>query len=142
MLTSGFQIDDINEPFTFKSNTFDLVQSRMVAGGVNKGRWPSYVQDIKRCVWHYPFVVGDTPEATADGLQGLEAGRVDPNDRVLPYVPIRQRLYHRLGPGPAMESEIHAVTGVHQRSKSRASFAGSVGRSRIRRGRRGNDTSL
>ena len=49
-LTSDFQIDDINEPFTFKPNTFDLVQSRMVAGGVNKGRWPSYVQDVKRCV--------------------------------------------------------------------------------------------
>lgn len=42
------QLDDINLPFTFESNTFDLVQSRMVGGGINTSRWPSYLRDIKR----------------------------------------------------------------------------------------------
>lgn len=42
------QLDDINLPFTFEPNTFDLVQSRMVAGGINTARWPSYLRDIKR----------------------------------------------------------------------------------------------
>lgn len=42
------QLDDINLPFTFEPNTFDLVQSRMVGGGINTSRWPSYLRDIKR----------------------------------------------------------------------------------------------
>lgn len=42
------QLDDINLPFTFQSNAFDLVQSRMVGGGINTSRWPSYLRDIKR----------------------------------------------------------------------------------------------
>lgn len=42
------QLDDINLPFTFGSNSFDLVQSRMVGGGINTSRWPSYLKDIKR----------------------------------------------------------------------------------------------
>ena len=40
-----------------------------------------------------------------------------------------------------MESEIHAVIGVNQRSKSRASLARAVGSSWFCRGRRGDDKS-
>ncbi|KAI9371489.1 S-adenosyl-L-methionine-dependent methyltransferase [Aspergillus egyptiacus] len=42
------QVDDLNLPFTFSSNHFDLVHSRLVAGGINRARWPSYIRDIKR----------------------------------------------------------------------------------------------
>ncbi|KAK1140425.1 hypothetical protein N8T08_010371 [Aspergillus melleus] len=42
------QVDDLNRPFTFPSNHFDLVQSRMLATGINKDRWPSYIRDMKR----------------------------------------------------------------------------------------------
>ncbi|KAI9741701.1 MAG: hypothetical protein M1834_000086 [Cirrosporium novae-zelandiae] len=44
------QLDDLNEPFTFHSNTFDVVHSRLVASGINRDRWPGYVRDISR---HY-----------------------------------------------------------------------------------------
>lgn len=43
-----FQIDDLNARFTFPGNSFDLVHSQMVAGGVHASRWPSYVRDIYR----------------------------------------------------------------------------------------------
>ncbi|KAK0643520.1 S-adenosyl-L-methionine-dependent methyltransferase [Cercophora newfieldiana] len=43
-----FQVDDLNSPFTFQSNYFDLVHSRMMAGGINTNRWPSYMTDILR----------------------------------------------------------------------------------------------
>ncbi|RAK99202.1 class I SAM-dependent methyltransferase [Aspergillus ibericus CBS 121593] len=43
-----FQVDDLNRPFTFPSNHFDLVHSRMMAAGINRSRWPSYIRDIKR----------------------------------------------------------------------------------------------
>ncbi|MCJ1277787.1 hypothetical protein MMC21_005601 [Puttea exsequens] len=42
------ELDDINRPFTYEPNTFDLVQSRMVGGGINASRWPSYLRDIKK----------------------------------------------------------------------------------------------
>ncbi|KAL5336185.1 S-adenosyl-L-methionine-dependent methyltransferase [Aspergillus crustosus] len=42
------QVDDLNRPFTFSPNYFDLVHSRLLAAGVNRARWPSYIQDIKR----------------------------------------------------------------------------------------------
>ncbi|MCJ1244978.1 hypothetical protein MMC30_002179 [Trapelia coarctata] len=42
------QLDDLNEPFTFESNRFDLVHSRLVGSGINKRRWPSYIRDILR----------------------------------------------------------------------------------------------
>ncbi|MCJ1385848.1 hypothetical protein MMC17_008972 [Xylographa soralifera] len=42
------QLDDLNKPFTFQSNSFDLIHSRLVGGGINKTRWPSYIRDIKR----------------------------------------------------------------------------------------------
>ncbi|KAL4987232.1 S-adenosyl-L-methionine-dependent methyltransferase [Aspergillus falconensis] len=42
------QVDDLNRPFTFSSNHFDLVHSRLLAAGINRSRWPSYIQDIKR----------------------------------------------------------------------------------------------
>lgn len=34
--------------FTFPGNSFDLVHSQMVAGGIHASRWPSYVRDIYR----------------------------------------------------------------------------------------------
>ncbi|KAM3510040.1 hypothetical protein MY11210_006046 [Beauveria gryllotalpidicola] len=43
-----FHIDDLNARFTFPGNSFDLVHSQMVAGGVHAGRWPSYVRDVYR----------------------------------------------------------------------------------------------
>ncbi|RAL16404.1 class I SAM-dependent methyltransferase [Aspergillus homomorphus CBS 101889] len=42
------QVDDLNRPFTFPSNHFDLVHSRMLATGIDRVRWLSYIQDIKR----------------------------------------------------------------------------------------------
>ncbi|KAA8904481.1 S-adenosyl-L-methionine-dependent methyltransferase [Sphaerosporella brunnea] len=42
------QADDLNDPFTFPSNEFDLVHSRGVVTGINKDRWPSYIQDCVR----------------------------------------------------------------------------------------------
>ncbi|KAA8650645.1 hypothetical protein EYZ11_002800 [Aspergillus tanneri] len=42
------QVDDLNRSFTFPSNHFDLVHSRLLATGINKARWPSYIRDIKR----------------------------------------------------------------------------------------------
>ncbi|KAI4163323.1 MAG: hypothetical protein LQ342_003058 [Letrouitia transgressa] len=41
-------LDDINRPFTFPSNKFDVVHSRLVGGGINRTRWPNYLRDIKR----------------------------------------------------------------------------------------------
>ncbi|CRG86860.1 hypothetical protein PISL3812_03872 [Talaromyces islandicus] len=42
------QIDNLNRPFTFRSRYFDLVHSRLVAPGINRARWPSYVRDLVR----------------------------------------------------------------------------------------------
>ncbi|KAI9824110.1 MAG: hypothetical protein M1832_002180 [Thelocarpon impressellum] len=42
------QLDDLNRAFTFQHNTFDFVHSRLVANGINKARWPSYLRDIVR----------------------------------------------------------------------------------------------
>ncbi|KAF7595881.1 hypothetical protein BBP40_004374 [Aspergillus hancockii] len=42
------QVDDLNRPFTFPSNHFDLVHSRLLATGINLNRWRTYIQDIKR----------------------------------------------------------------------------------------------
>ncbi|KAB5576496.1 S-adenosyl-L-methionine-dependent methyltransferase, partial [Coniochaeta sp. 2T2.1] len=42
------QVDDLNSPFTFHSNHFDLVNSRLMSGGINADRWPTYVADIFR----------------------------------------------------------------------------------------------
>ncbi|TQV94783.1 UMTA methyltransferase [Cordyceps javanica] len=47
-----FQIDDLNARFTFPANSFDLVHSQMVAGGVHASRWPSYVRDMYRVTKH------------------------------------------------------------------------------------------
>ncbi|OJJ58481.1 hypothetical protein ASPSYDRAFT_89227 [Aspergillus sydowii CBS 593.65] len=35
------QVDDLNRPFTFPTNYFDLIHSRLLAGGINRSRWPS-----------------------------------------------------------------------------------------------------
>ncbi|KAL4807051.1 hypothetical protein BDV18DRAFT_159272 [Aspergillus unguis] len=42
------QVDDLNRPFTFSPNYFDLVHSRLLAAGIDRSRWPSYISDIKR----------------------------------------------------------------------------------------------
>ncbi|KAE8377638.1 S-adenosyl-L-methionine-dependent methyltransferase [Aspergillus bertholletiae] len=44
------QVDDLNRPFTFPPNYFDLVHSRLLATGINRDRWPSYIRDIKRAL--------------------------------------------------------------------------------------------
>lgn len=44
------QVDDLNKPFTFPADSFDLVNSRLVGAGINKSRWLSYVGDIIRSV--------------------------------------------------------------------------------------------
>ncbi|KXX77354.1 Demethylmenaquinone methyltransferase, partial [Madurella mycetomatis] len=43
-----FQVDDLNSPSTFPSNYFDLVHSRMMAGGIHADRWANYLSDILR----------------------------------------------------------------------------------------------
>ncbi|KAL2267536.1 hypothetical protein VTJ83DRAFT_4813 [Remersonia thermophila] len=43
-----FQLDDLNRPSTFESNYFDLVHSRMMAGGIHANRWMNYLRDIYR----------------------------------------------------------------------------------------------
>ncbi|KAK4193909.1 S-adenosyl-L-methionine-dependent methyltransferase [Podospora australis] len=43
-----FQVDDLNSPSTFPSNYFDLVNSRMMAGGIHVNRWQNYMADILR----------------------------------------------------------------------------------------------
>jgi len=40
------QVDDLNQPFNFRSNQFDLVHSRLMAGGIDRERWPTYIQDM------------------------------------------------------------------------------------------------
>ncbi|KAJ5599258.1 hypothetical protein N7450_000325 [Penicillium hetheringtonii] len=42
------QVDDLNRNFTFPSNHFDLVQSRLLATGIHGARWPTYIRDIVR----------------------------------------------------------------------------------------------
>ncbi|KAJ5728698.1 uncharacterized protein N7483_003206 [Penicillium malachiteum] len=42
------QVDDLNRAFTFPSNHFDLVQSRLLATGLHRARWPSFTRDIFR----------------------------------------------------------------------------------------------
>ncbi|KAJ5124011.1 uncharacterized protein N7515_007836, partial [Penicillium bovifimosum] len=42
------QVDDLNRRFTFPANHFDLVHSRLLATGINRSRWPSYLHDIVR----------------------------------------------------------------------------------------------
>ncbi|KAL2217874.1 S-adenosyl-L-methionine-dependent methyltransferase [Thermoascus aurantiacus ATCC 26904] len=44
------QVDDLNAPFTFPPNHFDLVHSRLVASGINRSRWQSYIRDIVNVV--------------------------------------------------------------------------------------------
>lgn len=36
------------ERFTFNPNHFDLVHSRLMAGGINADRWATYMADILR----------------------------------------------------------------------------------------------
>lgn len=48
------QLDDLNKPFTFGADRFDLVNSRLVCNGINAGRWNSYIRDIRR--WHFKVI--------------------------------------------------------------------------------------
>ncbi|KAJ5334059.1 uncharacterized protein N7506_007842 [Penicillium brevicompactum] len=48
------QVDDLNRRFTFPANHFDLVHSRLLATGINRSRWPSYLHDIVRCDPYQP----------------------------------------------------------------------------------------
>ncbi|KAI9874882.1 MAG: hypothetical protein M1830_009179 [Pleopsidium flavum] len=48
--TRLYLLDDLNQSFTFRPNTFDLVHSRLVASGINKSRWPTYLRDIVRAL--------------------------------------------------------------------------------------------
>ncbi|KAK0735860.1 S-adenosyl-L-methionine-dependent methyltransferase, partial [Apiosordaria backusii] len=43
-----FQVDDLNSPSTFPSNYFDLVNSRLMSGGIHVNRWSNYLSDIFR----------------------------------------------------------------------------------------------
>ncbi|KAK4181867.1 S-adenosyl-L-methionine-dependent methyltransferase [Triangularia setosa] len=43
-----FQVDDLNSPSTFPSNYFDLVNSRLMSGGIHVNRWTNYLSDIFR----------------------------------------------------------------------------------------------
>lgn len=47
--TTTVQVDDLNRNFTFPANHFDLVHSRLLATGIHRSRWPSYIRDIVRC---------------------------------------------------------------------------------------------
>jgi hypothetical protein len=42
------QADDLNMPFTFHANEFDLVHSRGVVTGIDSDRWTSYIEDCIR----------------------------------------------------------------------------------------------
>ncbi|KUL83460.1 hypothetical protein ZTR_10930 [Talaromyces verruculosus] len=42
------QVDNLNRPFTFPSRHFDLVHSRLVASGLDRSRWSSYIRDLVR----------------------------------------------------------------------------------------------
>ncbi|KAK4204137.1 S-adenosyl-L-methionine-dependent methyltransferase, partial [Triangularia verruculosa] len=43
-----FQVDDLNSPSTFPPNYFDLVNSRLMSGGIHVNRWTNYLSDIFR----------------------------------------------------------------------------------------------
>ncbi|KAI0413587.1 S-adenosyl-L-methionine-dependent methyltransferase [Xylaria grammica] len=43
-------VDDLNMSFQFPLNHFDLINSRLVAGGINSERWTGYIRDILRCL--------------------------------------------------------------------------------------------
>ncbi|KAI1470837.1 S-adenosyl-L-methionine-dependent methyltransferase [Daldinia caldariorum] len=43
-------VDNLNMPLSFPSNHFDLVNSRLVAGGIDRNRWQDYMCDILRCL--------------------------------------------------------------------------------------------
>ncbi|KAH0565897.1 hypothetical protein GP486_000700 [Trichoglossum hirsutum] len=54
------KLDDLNHTFTFRPNEFDLIQSRLVAEGINRERWPTYMRDIvsSPCDFLYELVQG------------------------------------------------------------------------------------
>ncbi|KAI1823120.1 S-adenosyl-L-methionine-dependent methyltransferase [Xylaria intraflava] len=43
-------IDDLNMSLQFPSNHFDIINSRLIAGGINRDRWTGYFRDIYRCL--------------------------------------------------------------------------------------------
>ncbi|KFY08242.1 hypothetical protein V492_06410 [Pseudogymnoascus sp. VKM F-4246] len=42
------EVDDLNRRFTFARNSFDIVHSQLVAGGINAARWTTYLRDLFR----------------------------------------------------------------------------------------------
>lgn len=42
------EVADLNEKIDFKGESFDLVNSRFIAGGLARHRWPGYLSDIFR----------------------------------------------------------------------------------------------
>ncbi|KAI9054724.1 hypothetical protein LZ554_001875 [Drepanopeziza brunnea f. sp. 'monogermtubi'] len=44
------QVDDLNRRFTFPAHNFDMVQSRMVAGGIHINMWTQYLREIIRVI--------------------------------------------------------------------------------------------
>ncbi|KAF1960502.1 S-adenosyl-L-methionine-dependent methyltransferase [Byssothecium circinans] len=67
---SGYNLNDrLNDAGLFERNAYDLVHSRFVGQGIKAGRWPSYVQDIRRLLkpggWlqmmeYYPNIQSDS----------------------------------------------------------------------------------
>ncbi|KAI1767368.1 hypothetical protein GGR53DRAFT_463469 [Hypoxylon sp. FL1150] len=43
-------VDNLNMPLQFHSNHFDLINSRLLAGGIDRNRWHGYMRDILRCL--------------------------------------------------------------------------------------------
>lgn len=44
------EASDGEDRLQFPSNHFDLINSRLVAGGINSERWTGYIRDILRCL--------------------------------------------------------------------------------------------
>jgi hypothetical protein len=42
------EVANLNDKLDFDRDTFDLVNSRFIAGGLSRYRWPSYLADIFR----------------------------------------------------------------------------------------------
>jgi hypothetical protein len=42
------EVAELNEKLDFDSGSFDLINSRFIAGGVARHRWPGYLSDLFR----------------------------------------------------------------------------------------------
>ncbi|KAI1403381.1 hypothetical protein F4819DRAFT_484651 [Hypoxylon fuscum] len=43
-------VDNLNMPLQFHSSHFDLINSRLIAGGIDRNRWHGYMRDMLRCL--------------------------------------------------------------------------------------------